>query len=121
MRDDVDSEGSVLERAIEDGLKLAAVGVFPGLKPERWRSADCPEVVAKEFDCGCAADIVARIGVSLLGDKSESLRSGGGGVARRFSSEIVVGEETCGNRDEGAEEACSDTIVEARDRCTAAS
>lgn len=40
IREDVDKEGSVLERAIEDGLKLVAVGVLPGLNPERWRRAD---------------------------------------------------------------------------------
>lgn len=75
----------------------------------------------REFGWGRAAEAVARVGVSLDGDKSESCRSGGGGVVRRFSLEIVEGVETCGKTDEGAVDAGSETIVDVRDRCKAAS
>jgi hypothetical protein len=40
MRDGMVSEGSVLERAIEDWLGLAGMGDLLGWKPARWRSAD---------------------------------------------------------------------------------
>jgi hypothetical protein len=44
---------------------------------------------------------------------------GGGGVVSRFSSEAVEGGETCGKRDEGAEDVGSEMIVEDRDLCAA--
>jgi hypothetical protein len=57
--------------------------------------------------------------ISEVGDKSESWRSGGGGVVSRFSSEMVEGGETCGKRDEGAVDAGSEISVDALDLCAA--
>jgi len=95
MRDGgLDSEGSVLERAIEEVLELAGMMDLLGWKPARWSSAEWPVAEPREEDWGRGVDVGTVGGISEVGDRSESWRSGGGGVVSRFSSDTVDGGDT---------------------------
>jgi hypothetical protein len=93
IRDEVDSEGSVLEHAIEDVLDAAGMAGLLGWKPARWRRIDWPDAKPREVDGGRGVAVGTVGGISVVGDRSESWRSGGG-VVSRFSSEIVDGGDT---------------------------
>lgn len=112
IRDEIASEGSVLERVMADVLGLAGMADKLGWKPARWRSTDWPDADPRELDWGREAVPGAVGGISNMGDKSESWRSGGGGVVSRFSSETVEGGDTWGKREEGATDAGSEISVD---------
>lgn len=91
IRDDDANEGSVVERAIEEGLGMAD---WLGWKPARCKSVDWPVADPSEPGLGRVGVLSEEGGLSEAGNRSESWRSAGGGVVRRFSLEMVDGAET---------------------------